>query len=102
LWEPYTPQFGGNIEVALHHSAVLWPWSGYIAVSISVAKRAANWEGTAQGQITMTIESPPGVSFVYAILKFVLHLGKSHLTSIIDVELTARIFLQSFLETFSF
>jgi len=83
LWEPYTPQFGGNIEVALHHSAVLWPWSGYIAVSISVAKRAANWEGTAQGQLTMTIESPPGVSFVYAILKLVLQLalaGKSYLS----------------------
>jgi len=62
LWEPYTPQFGGHIEVALHHSSLLWPWSGFVAVSISVAKRAANWEGIAQGQITMTIESPPGVS----------------------------------------
>jgi len=47
---------------------VLWPWSGYVAVSISVAKRAANWEGIAQGQITMTIESPPGVSFTDAVL----------------------------------
>jgi len=41
---------------------MLWPWSGFVAVSISVAKRAANWEGIAQGQITMTIESPSGVS----------------------------------------
>jgi len=68
LWEPYTPQFGGHIEVALHHSPVLWPWSGFVAVSISVAKRAANWEGIAQGQITMTIESPPGVRF-FSLLK---------------------------------
>jgi len=41
---------------------VLWPWSGFIAVSISVSKRAASWEGIAQGQITMTVESPPAVS----------------------------------------
>jgi len=51
---------------------VLWPWSGFVAVSISVAKRAANWEGIAQGQITMTIESPPGVSVARGILKLVL------------------------------
>ena len=34
VWEPYTPQFGGHIEVALHHSQTLWPWTGYLAVSI--------------------------------------------------------------------
>jgi len=72
VWEPYTPQFGGHIEVALHHSSVLWPWSGYVAVSISVAKRAANWEGIAQGQITMTIESPPGVSFTLTVLNLLV------------------------------
>ena len=62
MWQPYTPQFGSHIEVAVHHSTVLWPWSGYIAISISVTKQAANWEGVAQGQLTMTIESPPAVS----------------------------------------
>lgn len=59
LWEPFTPQFGGHIEVALQYSQTIWPWSGYLAVSISVAKHGANWEGIAQGQITLTIESPP-------------------------------------------
>ena len=50
---------------------MLWPWSGYIAVSISVAKHAANWEGIAQGQITVTVESPAGVSFARTVLKLV-------------------------------
>ena len=36
---------------------MLWPWSGYVAVSISVAKQAAGWEGIAHGQITLTVES---------------------------------------------
>lgn len=73
VWEPYTPQFGGHIEVALHHSLVLWPWSGYVAVLISVAKRAANWEGIAHGQITITIESPPGVRIACNVLKVIFH-----------------------------
>lgn len=59
LWEPFTPQFGGYLEVALQYSQTVWPWSGFLAVSISVAKHGANWEGIAQGQITLTIESPP-------------------------------------------
>ena len=50
-WQPFTPQFGSHIEVAFHYSQVLWPWSGYLAVSISVSQNAANWEGVAQGQV---------------------------------------------------
>ena len=61
-WQPFVPQFGHHIQVALQYSATLWPWSGYLAVSISVAKRAASWEGIAQGQVTITVESPPEVS----------------------------------------
>jgi len=57
-WEPYIPQFGNNIEVAFVYSHTLWPWSGYIAVSISVPEHAANWDGIAQGQVVLTIESP--------------------------------------------
>ncbi|XP_041376922.1 membrane-bound transcription factor site-1 protease-like [Gigantopelta aegis] len=58
-WEPYSPQFGGHIEVAFSYSPILWPWSGFLAVSISVSKNASHWEGIAQGQITLTVESPP-------------------------------------------
>ncbi|XP_067651684.1 membrane-bound transcription factor site-1 protease-like isoform X1 [Haliotis asinina] len=57
-WEPYTPQFGSHIEVAFSYSPVLWPWSGFLAVSVTVSKNAATWEGIAQGQITLTVESP--------------------------------------------
>ena len=56
------PQFGGYIEVAFHYSETLWPWSGFLAVSIQVTKQAANWEGIAQGQVTLTVESPAEVS----------------------------------------
>lgn len=37
---------------------MLWPWAGYLAVSISAAKKAATWEGIAQGHIIVTVASP--------------------------------------------
>lgn len=58
-WEPYVPEFGSYIEVAFSASAHLWPWSGYLAISITASKAAASWEGIAKGQVTLTIESPP-------------------------------------------
>uniref|UniRef100_A0A8C6T843 Membrane-bound transcription factor site-1 protease n=1 Tax=Neogobius melanostomus TaxID=47308 RepID=A0A8C6T843_9GOBI len=49
---------GDHIDVALSYSPVLWPWVGYMAVSISVAKKAASWEGIAQGHVMVTVASP--------------------------------------------
>ncbi|XP_066438330.1 membrane-bound transcription factor site-1 protease isoform X3 [Eleutherodactylus coqui] len=57
-WQPYLPHNGDNIEVAFSFSSVLWPWSGYLAISISVAKKAASWEGIAQGHVMITVASP--------------------------------------------
>ncbi|XP_057390005.1 membrane-bound transcription factor site-1 protease isoform X2 [Balaenoptera acutorostrata] len=60
-WQPYLPQNGDSIEVAFSYSSVLWPWSGYLAISISVTKQAASWEGVAQGHVTVTVASPAEV-----------------------------------------
>uniref|UniRef100_A0A7N6B6M5 Membrane-bound transcription factor site-1 protease n=1 Tax=Anabas testudineus TaxID=64144 RepID=A0A7N6B6M5_ANATE len=49
---------GDHIDVAISYSPVLWPWAGYLAVSISVAKKAASWEGIAQGHVMVTVASP--------------------------------------------
>lgn len=58
-WYPYTPQQGQLLDIAISHSELLWPWSGWLAVSFSVNKDGANYEGLAQGHISLTIESPP-------------------------------------------
>lgn len=58
-WYPYTPQFGQYLDVSVAHSELLWPWSGWMAVSISVNSAGANYEGLAQGHVNLTIESPP-------------------------------------------
>ncbi|XP_051726643.1 LOW QUALITY PROTEIN: membrane-bound transcription factor site-1 protease [Ctenopharyngodon idella] len=58
IWQPYLPQNGDYVDVAVSYSPVLWPWAGYLAVSISVAKKAASWEGIAQGHVMVTVASP--------------------------------------------
>lgn len=58
IWQPYLPQNGDHIDVAVSYSPVLWPWAGYLAISISVAKKAASWEGIAQGHVMVTVASP--------------------------------------------
>lgn len=58
IWQPYLPQNGDRIEVAFSYSQVLWPWSGFLAISISVTKKAASWEGIAQGHVMVTVASP--------------------------------------------
>lgn len=60
IWQPYLPQNGDHIDVAVSYSPVLWPWAGYLAVSISVAKKSASWERIAQGHVMVTVSSPVG------------------------------------------
>lgn len=45
--------------MALTYSEVLWPWSGWLGVSLAVSRGAATWTGVAQGHIELTVESPP-------------------------------------------
>lgn len=58
-WHPYTPQHGHLLDVAITHSEVLWPWSGWLAVSLSISTEGNTFEGLAQGHIALVVESPP-------------------------------------------
>uniref|UniRef100_A0A8D8UG00 Membrane-bound transcription factor site-1 protease n=1 Tax=Cacopsylla melanoneura TaxID=428564 RepID=A0A8D8UG00_9HEMI len=60
-WFPYTPHNGEYLEISLSYpdNGILWPWSGYLAVHISVSEAASDWSGTVQGHIELTVESPP-------------------------------------------
>lgn len=55
-WHPYTAN-GEHIDVAITHSDVLWPWSGWLAVAITVPSTSHDWQGIAQGHILLTVES---------------------------------------------
>ncbi|KAK9888441.1 hypothetical protein WA026_000689 [Henosepilachna vigintioctopunctata] len=59
-WFSYIPQQGNLLEVSTTHSEVLWPWSGWLGVSLSVAATGSTYDGVAHGHISLTIESPAG------------------------------------------
>ena len=44
--------------MAFTYSEVIWPWSGYLAVHLSVASSASSFDGVAEGHASLTIESP--------------------------------------------
>lgn len=50
-WHPYAAGDGNGqrIDVAFTYSDVLWPWSGWLAVAITVPSMSRNWQGVAHG-----------------------------------------------------
>lgn len=59
-WHPYIPEHGHYLELAFGYPEVLWPWSGFISIHFLVTAEAAQWEGIAQGHVSLTVESSPG------------------------------------------
>ncbi|XP_032675989.1 membrane-bound transcription factor site-1 protease [Odontomachus brunneus] len=58
-WHPYTGDGNGQrIDVAFTYSDVLWPWSGWLAIALTVPSTSRNWQGVAHGYVSLTIESP--------------------------------------------
>eukprot|EP01052_Picozoa_sp_SAG31_P031309 SAG31_NODE_3304_length_4439_cov_2.067742_3_plen_590_part_00 len=48
-------QNGHLIMVETTHSEILWPWFGWLAVSIRARPEAAGWTGTAEGQLQLRV-----------------------------------------------
>jgi len=57
-WHPYTPHNGQHLDISVTYSLHIWPWAGWIAVHLTVRPSAADFEGIAQGHISLTVESP--------------------------------------------
>ena len=51
---------GDRIAMQVEASETLWPWSGWLAVSIEVPQTAATFEGVVEGSIEMTVGSEGG------------------------------------------
>ena len=54
-----TNDAGNMLSLSFEHSDVLWPWSGYLAIYISVLPEAGSLDAVAAGQITFDLVSPP-------------------------------------------
>ena len=54
-WHPYSGEGNGEkIDITLKHCDILWPWSGWLAVIITVPKSSKDWQGIAQGNLKMS------------------------------------------------
>lgn len=56
-WHPYSGFNGHYLDVAISYSDILWPWSGWIALHLSVSSLASDWEGIVRGHLSLTVES---------------------------------------------
>eukprot|EP00752_Nemacystus_decipiens_P008224 g7354.t1 len=56
---------GNALDVKAEFSEVLWPWSGYLAVSLSVSEAGRNFQGLVLGALEVTVQSlaGPGESY---------------------------------------
>ena len=46
-----------SYTIPLKYSEILWPWCGYIAVTVAVSSEGADFEGVAAGHVEFTVES---------------------------------------------
>ncbi|CAG9558251.1 unnamed protein product [Danaus chrysippus] len=55
-WHPHLPH-GTILAVGADYNEVLWPWSGWLALSFTVLEAGANFDGVVEGHMNITIES---------------------------------------------
>ncbi|KAG6457982.1 hypothetical protein O3G_MSEX010606 [Manduca sexta] len=55
-WHPHLPH-GVLLSVSAEYSEVLWPWSGWLALSFTVKEEGADFDGVIEGHVNMTVES---------------------------------------------
>lgn len=55
-WHPHLPN-GGLLAVTAEYSEILWPWSGWLAISFTVLESGADFDGVVEGHLNVTIES---------------------------------------------
>ena len=48
-------------QVVFSYSAVLWPWSGWIAVHVTVSDEACEFTGRVAGELRVAVQADPEV-----------------------------------------
>ena len=62
VWRPGAN--GELLQLRFTHSAVVWPWTGFLGVSLQVAPEGASFKGTATGVVVVQLNSVPAVRVV--------------------------------------
>ena len=57
-WHPNTQTSGNILQLSFRYSSTLWPWTGYLAITLAVAESGAGFAGTVEGYVLLTVTSP--------------------------------------------
>ena len=57
IWRPYDQETGNFVDISVSHSSVIWPWTGYIALTIMINEKGAEFEGIISGHLEFSIHS---------------------------------------------
>uniref|UniRef100_A0A1A9V2Z8 Membrane-bound transcription factor site-1 protease n=1 Tax=Glossina austeni TaxID=7395 RepID=A0A1A9V2Z8_GLOAU len=57
LWYPYVDKNGQLIDVQISYPPLLWPWSGWMSIHITVKNDACFFEGISKGHISLQIQA---------------------------------------------
>lgn len=52
-WHPHLPQ-GPLLAVSVEYSQILWPWSGWLALSFTVLEEGADFDGIVEVNLEET------------------------------------------------
>lgn len=61
VWQPNSNSGGVHLDVSFTYAEILWPWSGYLALHLTVKDTAIDYTGKAEGVVLLNILSPPQV-----------------------------------------
>ena len=56
-WHPNQLTNGELLDISFTYSSELWPWSGFLAVRLSVSEAGADFAGTVEGYVLLTVQS---------------------------------------------
>jgi len=73
-WNPHNAKHKEFLDISISNSPVLYPWSGYMSIHMSVSKSAANWDGFVRGHVSIELQSAATVNGTKTFHKFVLRL----------------------------
>ncbi|XP_057750293.1 subtilisin-like protease SBT6.1 [Arachis stenosperma] len=57
-WHP-SDEVGNLLSIHFTHSEIIWPWTGYLALHMQIKEEGAQFSGIIEGNVTLTVSSPP-------------------------------------------
>ncbi|GMT04293.1 hypothetical protein PENTCL1PPCAC_26467 [Pristionchus entomophagus] len=57
VWEPFSPESANVLRISIRYSPQIWPWTGFMALFLSVNSEHSSYTGNVSGRIRLTVVS---------------------------------------------